>query len=284
MKIAVLGPAGTFCDKACSDYITTDYDGNDQLKPVYYQTIDEVFENVCQGEMCDLGIVPIENTLDGYVQRTLDLLLEKDVTIIDENLIPVGFSLITNVNDINDLERLFVQFKANGQCRKFINSLDKVNIVSTESNMESYYKVSDLPNSGAIVPCHVVADYKGGVTIKNVTDSPNNHTRFVVFKKNNKKVLEMEFPKKNNSVRISAYIMPSTDRPGILFEILECFYKKSINLLSIMSRPTKQVMGTYNFYVEIEAEDERKLEAIKQAIDYIKLNNEVKVLGAFSKI
>ena len=44
MKIAVLGPAGTFCDKACSDYITTDYDGNDQLKPVYYQTIDEVFE------------------------------------------------------------------------------------------------------------------------------------------------------------------------------------------------------------------------------------------------
>ena len=51
-----------------------------------------------------------------------------------------------------------------------------------------------------------------------------------------------------------------------------------------MSRPTKQVMGTYNFYVEIEAEDERKLEAIKQAIDYIKLNNEVKVLGAFSKI
>lgn len=284
MKIAVLGPAGTFSDVACSEYNNSVIANNGKgYDPLYCSTIDDVFKSVCDDELCDVGIVPIENTLDGYVQRTLDLLLEKKVEIISENIVPVRFSLITNVDDINKMEKLFVQFKANGQCRKFIRFLENVTIVTTDSNMESFYKVNDNENSGAIVPCHVMKDHKGGYSIADVTDAKSNFTRFIIFRRNDCSKVEKPTVENGKPLRIPAYIMPNTDRPGILFEILECFYKKQINLISIMSRPTKQAMGTYNFYIEIESDNE-KLDEIKNAIEFIRQSNEVKLLGIFEKV
>ena len=90
-KIAVLGPEGTFSDCAVKKYLDV-YDLD--MGPVYYPTIDETFHSV--GKNCRYGMIPIENTLDGYVQRTLDLMLEMDVQVIDEIIIPVQFSLVAN--------------------------------------------------------------------------------------------------------------------------------------------------------------------------------------------
>lgn len=94
----------------------------------YYPTIDEVFNAVCNDDgtgVCDIGIVPIENTLDGYVQRTLDLLLEKQVGILDEHMVPVQFALVANSHSVEDISTLYVQFKANlpvQKIYKFIKS------------------------------------------------------------------------------------------------------------------------------------------------------------------
>ena len=99
IKLAVLGPKGTFSDSASALYIkntATD------MERVYFSTIDEAFHSVGKG--CDIGIIPIENTLDGYVQRTIDLLSEEDVHIKEELAIPVQFSLLANAKNKEDIK------------------------------------------------------------------------------------------------------------------------------------------------------------------------------------
>jgi prephenate dehydratase len=310
-KIAVLGPEGTFCDSAYRKYKRSS--GKD-LSPEYCSSIDDIFECVSQGE-CEWGIAPIENTLDGYLQRTLDLLLEKELRIVSENIVFVQFSLVANVKDVSDIKKLYVQFKANGQCRGFINSLNDVQIISTESNMESYYRIGDEEGAAAIVPHHIAEEEKSDrLIIDNVTDAKKNHTRFVVvrkgcmreyiseeiekFKSEHKKnaastdststeenVFTDSFIEKalnidGDKIRVPVYIVPKDDRPGILFEILRCFYEKNINLISIMSRPTKQEMGTYNFYVEIEGKPEMA-GMILETLEDISKQNGIKLLGLY---
>lgn len=284
MKIAVLGPKGTFSDKAYLEYSDVMSTKDIVLEPIYYSTIDEVFSAVCPGD-CDMGIVPVENTLDGYVQRTLDLLLEKEVHIIDENQVKVQFSLIGNVASLEEIEKLYVQFKSNGQCRQFINSLEHVKIVTTESNMESYYNLGTEQGAAAIVPKHIAKNEQDRFVIDNVTDADNNHTRFLVIRKgsaDSKRVEEVRATDVDKKVRIPVYIMPATDRPGILFEILKSFSEKQINLISIMSRPTKQELGTYNFYIEIDGLHSQ-LDDIIDTLHSMEEFNNIKILGIYSE-
>lgn len=309
MDIAILGPRGTFSDKAYLQYKK----GN-ELNPIYCPTIDEVFERVLDG--CDYGIVPIENTLDGYVLKTLDLLLQKNVHIIDENIVPVQFSLLGNADSLDDIKELYVQFKASGQCCDFINTLSDTKIISTESNMESYYNMGTKENVAAIVPLHVALEEKEKKRVKliidNVTDSDSNYTRFIIIKKNEISIendiersarsntessagnntrnstensdVSADEPVTGNTkkIRIPVYIMPNTDRSGVLFEILKDFYEKNINLISILSRPTKKEMGTYIFYLEIDG-DNSQLDDIIESFKEIKKQNDIKILGIYEE-
>lgn len=284
MKIAVLGPEGTFSDKAYLEYAEVMSTDGVTLEPTYYPTIDEVFSAVCPGE-CDLGIVPVENTLDGYVQRTLDLLLEKDVHIIDENQVKVQFSLVGNVTNLEEINKLYVQFKSNGQCRQFINSLENIKIVTTESNMESYYNLGSEQGAAAIVPKHIAKKEQDRFVVDNVTDADNNHTRFLVITKgyaDDKRVEAVRTTNLDKKVRIPVYIMPATERPGILFEILKSFSEKQINLISIMSRPTKHELGTYNFYIEIDGYHSQ-LDDIIDTLQNMKEFNNIKILGIYNE-
>ncbi len=295
-KMAVLGPKGTFSDRAFVEYnkLIEDGDKDNTYEGVYCQTIDEVFEKVCpaSGEAeCDIGIVPIENTLDGYVLRTLDLLHEKESWIVDENMVEVQFSLLANTDSVEDIEKLYVQFKTNGQCRNFINTLKDVEIITTESNMDSYYKMGDKKGEAAIVPRHIARVDEGRFTIDYVTDAKVNFTRFVIFKRRTKAFYDLDDLKEKTKeknfelgqkVRIPVYIMPVTDRPGILFEILKVFHEHNINLISIMSRPTKQEMGTYNFYLEIDGLYDR-IDMIFDALTRISEMFDSKVLGIYGE-
>ncbi len=284
MKIAILGPEGTFSDKAYLEYAEVMSADGVTLEPTYYPTIDEVFSAVCPGE-CDLGIVPVENTLDGYVQRTLDLLLEKDVHIIDENQVKVQFSLVGNVTNLEEINKLYVQFKSNGQCRQFINSLENIKIITTESNMESYYNLGSEQGAAAIVPKNIAKKEKDRFVVDNVTDADNNHTRFLVITKgyaDDKRVEAVRTTNLDKKVRIPVYIMPATERPGILFEILKSFSEKQINLISIMSRPTKHELGTYNFYIEIDGYHSQ-LDDIMDTLQNMKEFNNIKILGIYNE-
>ncbi len=272
MRISVLGPQGTFSDSAAKKYIEQI---GEECEIVYFPTIDEAFEAVGNG--CDVAIVPIENTLDGYVQRTLDLLLEMPVHIKNQVTIPVRFSLIANAESVEDINRLYVQFKSAGQCRRFVNSLKMDSVITTESNMISYYE-AEKGNVGeaAIIPQHMLGDSKAILKIKDVTDADSNFTRFVVVVPG---LCDHAEPH-SGEIHVPMYVMPGVDRPGVLFEILREFYDKKINLTAIMSRPTKKEMGRYNFYIEASGK-KADLATIIKVVEEMEGKYDIKIIGIY---
>lgn len=272
-KIAVLGPKGTFSDSAYQAYCRK---SSEALIPCYYSTIDETFHAV--GKECGFGIVPVENTLDGYVQRSLDLLLEMNLHILTELTVPVQFSLAANAAGLEDIKTLYVQFKSSGQCRRAIDRLAGIRLVITESNMESFYKLKEgKQGEAAIIPQHMFRREEWEFGLENVTDSANNVTRFLVIQPGESQTAgAME-----ERIKVPLYVMPAFDEPGVLFQILKIFNDNRINLVSIMSRPTKKNMGTYNFYLELSGE-KGQWEKIKEAVEQVQSRFPVKILGVYS--
>lgn len=265
LKIAVLGPKGTFSELAYEKYFQ-----DKKTESFFYSTIEQTFDAL---ETTEYAIVPIENTLDGYIQQTLDFMLEKNTIITDEIFIPVQFGLIGNINSIQDIKKIYVQFVARGQCQKFIKSLGDVKQILTDSNMESYHMIpGGAVGDAAIVPAHMVANYSG-FSIPEVTDSTNNYTRFLVLSKRQKAFEASIF-------KVSLVVVPIIDRPGLLYDILGIFKKYNINLTSIMSRPTKTEMGNYNFYIEMKSIASER-DQMDQAFLEIKKDFFIKILGVY---
>lgn len=271
-KMAVLGPAGTFSESAARAYLLREKLDFDL---VFYPTIDEAAQAV--GEECECGLLPLENTLDGYVQSTLDLLLEKDFTAMGEIRVPVQFALVANVSKPEEIHTLYVQFKAQGQCRHLLHQLTGESIVNTPSNTQSFQLVErGVPGEAAVIPMHLLEQCNCPYRLENVTDAKANVTRFLAVKpKGTPPKLEP-----GQTVKMPLYVMPSVDHPGVLFEILSAFTISRINLVSIMSRPTKMKMGTYNFYLELSsrAEDAEKIDMTLKLINNV---HRVKSLGLY---
>lgn len=263
MNIGILGPKGTFSDVARMKY---EEKINKKLECVYYPSLNQVFSNY---KNLDLMIVPIENTLDGHITQCLDEILEKKLNIIDEIMVDVKFSCLSNAKKLEDIKTLNVQFKAKGQCVNFINSLNcKINV--TESNIESLNLIKDNLDA-AIVPHHVF-DNSYNIAIEDVTDSQNNQTKFFV--------LSREKSTKGNK----CYFCMKTifdDRKGLLCDILKILDDHSFNLAFILSRPTKKELGKYNFFAEINKID--NFDALYEAFSEIEKNHlaKVEILGIY---
>lgn len=265
--LAVLGPKGTYCDIATKKL-------NDKYNVIYYPSI--LKTSLAINDSID-GLLPFENTLDGFVMETLDNLIKLDYHITYQVKLPITFSFVANC-DMNEVKEVYVQFKAYGQCIHFFSENDfKINI--TESNIISLDEL--LKNDkccGAVVPTHVLEDYSFKTVINNVADSLHNETRFIYVSKENKYVLD-------DNLLASLALTPLEDKPGVLFSILEMFNSYNFNLKAILSRPRKDEMGKYIFYIE--------LELLKDEIDKMnnlinKLNEDlminVKLLGIYNTI
>ncbi|EDS76158.1 prephenate dehydrotase [Clostridium botulinum C str. Eklund] len=272
-NLAVLGPKGTFSDEAATRYISKN---NSHINKVYYDTIDDVVYAI--ESKCDICIVPVENTLAGYVQKTLDLLLETSITIIDEIFIPVQFSLISNVKEISEIKNTFVQFKTREQCTSIIKELKYSHIITTESNMESYDRyVNGEIGDSAIIPKHIFSSNEHNFGLHNVTDSLNNITRFLILTKS--KNCKTAIASKEN-IKVSLYVLNASHKPGVLFSILQVFSENNVNLISIMSKPTKKALGSYNFFIELAGKIKEK-ENILTTLSTLKLKYEIKILGIY---
>lgn len=275
IRAAVLGPAGTFSELAVEKYKK---ETGKELNSIFYPTITKVANAV--GSECDIGIVPIENTLDGFVQVTLDLLLEKEINIINELTIPIQFAFAANSN-IEEVERIYAQFKTQGQCCKFLESLEDVKIVTTESNGESVEKIREgLKGEGAIIPRHMLNLIKKfKFSIDCVTDSDENETRFIVLSSNK----DIGYDSKKHYKTSIAIMDAADDKPGALFKVLDEFAQRQINLTSIISRPTKKGLGKYYFFIDIDGcypEEEN----VRQAIEALRQYSLVKIIGSYSTL
>lgn len=266
MRIAVLGPKGTYSCVAADKY-------NSSYDKIYCRNFNEVFKALNEDT---IGLIPYENSLDGFVQQCMDLLVSNDCTIIDELYLPISFKALGRVKSPNDIKRIFVQFKSKGQCLNFINQYPNADCLLTDSNMLSLERLENgIDGDIAIVPTHS-KNKEFPFVIEDVTDSKYNQTRFLVIKKN-KESFDIDF----KTIKSTIVVTSINDRIGMLYEILGIFYKNNINLISIVSRPTKDEIGKYHFFIEVAGYDNKDI--LLKTIEEIKKNKDlrIRVLGIY---
>ncbi len=275
MNIAVLGPKGTYTEKAAKEYMHCQ-GLSGELN--YYSSMRKTLDAI--GTECTYGVIPIENTLDGFVQIILDLLTHSKLKIIHEIVLPIRFGFIANTEKLSDVDRVFTQFKTQNQCLDFLENFREDQIITTQSNSASYQKLNEgMRTDGAIVPMHFLhQDQSFMLELDDVADSLENETRFIVLATHHNEEINP-----NKEWKTLLVIHDDQDRPGLLVDILNVFAKEQINLVSIISRPTKKGLGNYNFFIDVEGCYQRN-EKVRAAV--IKVMNEynVVVLGSYYRV
>lgn len=272
-KIATLGPPGTFSDAATSKYAETQ---DNPFEVVYFPSIRSALKSI--GRTCELGVLPVENFSEGFIPLVLDPLVNADLLIVGEIMLPIQFSFVSSTSEPSEIKQLFVQFVARGQCSEFIESLSEVKIVITESNIESLDRVRCAPgNAAAIVPSNSFFSNDFPAVIENINDHKNNQTRFLVLSSSK----EFAEGSRGGGYKTSIIVLDDNDHPGLLCEILNSFSKRKINLTSIISRPARTAFGKYHFFIDFDGGIQNPL--VSEALKEIRLVNKVKLLGSYPK-
>ena len=263
-KTSFLGPKGTFSHEAASKI-------SDNL--IEYCSIQSVMESIVNEE-CVRGIVPIENSIEGSVTVTLDLLVHKfDLKIENEIVIPINHNLLakpgTKIEDITDV---YSHSQAIAQCQPFLEEM-KINKHFTLSTAAAAKQVLKLDNSASIGSLKAAELYNLEILAKNIQTNDNNQTRFVILSKNDHK------PTKRDKTSI-AFSLFNDAESGALYHILKIFAEEKISLTKIESRPSKSKLGTYIFFIDLEGH--RLTEKIKEILDDVeKQTSFFKLLGSY---
>jgi prephenate dehydratase len=272
-RVAFLGPEGTFTEEALLAHPT-----EQALAPFPYPTIEDVMKAVADGE-ADLGLVPIENSLEGSVTRTLDLLAfgELPVCGVREITHPIRHQLIARRDiPLEQVTKVVSIPIAYGQCRTFIHEhLRGVEHEATDSTAEAVRRVSRVERPWVAIGTRLSAElYECVVLRDDVEDSRDNRTRFV-FLAREEAPQDLEAPYKTSIVcGIGA------DQPGALLLILSEFAHRYVNLTKIESRPSRQGLGDYIFFIDVEGRQTDQ--SIAQALKCLRCKLPwVKVLGSF---
>jgi prephenate dehydratase len=267
MKISTLGPEGTFSHEAVIKY-------NKKATITFKNTIWDVFDSVRKGEV-EKGIVPIENSISGTVGLTLDALMDYDLEISGEIIIPIHHHLAA-WGKISDIKSVFSNLQAYSQCMRFIKAnipeAELIQMASNSKSAEELSKVSGVPYA-AIVPELAMKRYKLKCLAKNIQDSKFNVTRFVV--------LGTQAQKPTGTDRTSIAIYPHMDKPGLLYELIGEFAQRKINLTKIESHPSKGRLGDYIFFIDLQGHSQDK--EVKSAFRRIEKNFFLKILGSYPR-
>lgn len=263
-KAGYLGPAGTFSNQAAIKLFD---ETKNELMPA--KNIYELFEDLSKNKV-DLIVVPYENTIEGTVRETLDLLFDYDFKVIGKIDLEISQNLLSKLHDVSEIKKVISHPQAINQCRKFLKeNLSDVVIETSSSTIAAF---EELVNPGvAIIGSKLAAKiYKLNVLKENIQESENNQTRFYVVSKRD--IL-------NLSGRTKTLLFLSVfNRVGILRDILSVFADLSINLNKIESRPSREKNWDYYFYIEVEITDEDP--RLEQALNILKLNcPKISILG-----
>ena len=253
-EVALLGPEGTYTHQAAEKYF-------EDLEPVFCSTIREVFDSEIETKL-----VPIENSLGGGVTDTIDLLKEKDVKITAEVVLPIQHALIADEDDLSDIKTVVSHPQALDQSKEIIEEHGW----NTRESSSTAGAVEEIKETEAALASEIAAEISGKNIIEtSVQDRDTNVTRFLILNG------EIDAEEKTSLV-----LEPGEDRPGILHAMLSCFAGQEINLSHIQSRPTKEGLGNYYFYVEAEAAGET-LDLAKKCLETY---GEVDDLGSYGKV
>jgi chorismate mutase / prephenate dehydratase len=234
-------------------------------------SIAEVFQEVNQGR-ASFGVVPIENSTEGVIAHTLDLLVELNLKICSEIYLNIHQNLLSLTGQAGDVQKIISHPQALAQCRRWLAAhFPRVDLEEVASTAHAAMMAAGDRKLGAVSNALAREVYKLKLVAANIEDEANNITRFVV-------VGSQEPPPSGDDK--TSIVFSVKDQPGILHRMLQPFAKSEINLTKIESRPKKNKPWEYLFFIDCKGHREEN--RLKQAIQSVEKNCEfLKVLGSY---
>lgn len=261
MRIAYLGPGGSYTEMA-KDIFLEKYGIRLIEEPL--STIRQVIDFVDENPLT-IGVVPVENSIEGTVRETVDCLIKTKndkIRFLSEVIIPIKHCLLSRTTEIYSISGVISHPQAIAQCQNFIHEKLPMNIeiIKATSTAEAARSLDRYNMTYSAIGSKKTADlYNLNIICDNINDDPSNKTIFAL-------IGDLELLKTENDK--TSFAFSTENKPGALLDVLEIFRKYDINLSYIDSRPSKTKFGEYTFFVEFDGhvEDEK----IKGAIDEIK--------------
>ncbi|MFH0811658.1 MAG: prephenate dehydratase [Pseudomonadota bacterium] len=261
LRIAYLGPEATFTHQAALNQF-----GH---APEFIQipTIEGIFEEV-EKKRCDYGVVPIENSTEGSVYRTLDMFVETPLKICAEISFEISLYLLSASDRIEDIKEIYSHPQALAQCSRWLaNNLPDIPVHAASSTAMAAKKAANKPFVGAIASKLSASLYNLKILKEKIEDYTNNITRFWV--------IGHRSPEKSGTDKTSI-MFSIKDVSGALYKALYPFSQYEINMTKIESRPSKERPWEYIFFADLEghitdSELKKPLEEMELMVNFLKI-------------
>jgi prephenate dehydratase len=273
ISIAYLGPPGTYAEAAALAYVSTlagETGRNSVLCP--YPSIAQTLQSVAQGQ-AHLAVVPVENSIEGSVVTTLDMLWQLDTLQVQQALVlPIRHALLSRASTIEAIQTVYSHPQALAQCQGWLEKfLPSAQLVPTNSTTEALQYLDKDYTAGVITSQRAAQLYNLPILASAINDYPDNYTRFWVMGKQRSA---------GGSHTSLAFSTPA-NVPGALAKPLQVFASRGINLSRIESRPTKRSLGEYLFFIDLEADASQA--PVQDALSELASHTEIlKIFGSYS--
>ena len=267
LRIAYLGPEATFTHQAAR------HSFGRAARYVPAETIGDVFTMVKRG-FAQQGVAPVENSNEGVVTSTLDLLVDSDLSISGEIIIPIRLMLLTRETDLSEIRTVYSHPQALAQCEKWLDkNLWEAKIKDTRSTTEAVALCAEVEKTAAVAGELASEIYDVPILVAGIEDWEENLTRFLVLSE------ERVLPTGDDK---TSMVLTIKDRVGALYDILRPFGDNGINLTKIESRPSRKKAWDYLFFVDIEGH--RDDPVVRDTLEKIKEHCvKMKILGSYPK-
>ena len=236
LRVAYLGPAGTFSHAAVMRHFGAFVDALPEA------TIDEVFRAIDAGQV-DYAVVPVENSTEGAVGRTLDLVCSTDLSVCGEIKLRVQQNLLSGAAALTDVTKVYSHAQSLAQSVQWLaRHLPGVQRVAVSSNAEAARLAAAEPNAAAIAGEIAASIYGLAILAAHIEDEPNNTTRFWVLGR------QSVGPSGNDQTSL---VMSAPNRPGAVHALLEPLAQHGVSMTRFESRPARTGLWEYLFFVDL---------------------------------
>jgi prephenate dehydratase len=236
IHVSFQGERGAYSEAAAKLFF------NEEIETIPLTTFAEVLEST-SADKTEYSILPVENSLEGSVGESYDLLYSTSLNATGEVYHRIEHCLI-GIGKLDEIDTVYSHPQALGQCRQFIEKHNMKTIPAYDTaGSVKIIKELNKSNCACIASKAAAEIYRMPVIAENIANNLNNYTRFLILSKESS-------PETNNDK--TSIIFSIKHEPGSLYRIIENFHKNNVNLTKIESRPTKANTWEYNFYVDFE--------------------------------
>jgi chorismate mutase/prephenate dehydratase len=277
ITVAYLGPRGTFSERATLKHFGL------AAEAMPTTSIDEVFRAVESGA-ADFGVVPVENSTEGAVGRSLDLMPQTPMNVCGEVIVRIHHNLMMKGTALRDrdvsvtprgfseIKRVFSHGQSLGQCHEWLNAnLPHAERVAVASNAEAARRAAEEIGSAAVAGEMAAEHYGLAILAANIEDEPNNTTRFLILG---------DYQPGQSGKDKTSMVLSARNRAGAVYEMLTPFATRGVSMTKFESRPSRVALWEYLFFVDIEGhrDDANVAAALKEVNE---IAGYLKVLGSY---